>query len=78
MGRRNSILQKHLLHREWPNMRGGGLSFSHVPAISLWDLPLPLFQLVKIAWKPWPGTHFVCLGGKSQVTNLDRSACVCV
>ena len=59
--------------------RGGGLPFPHVPAISLPDPATPLFQLVKNSCMEMMAgdTHFVCLGGKSQVTDLDRSVCVC-
>ena len=60
--------------------RGGELPFPHVPATNLPDPATPLFQLVKNScMEAMAGdTHFVCLGGKSQVTDLDRSACVCV
>ena len=78
----NSILQKSLLPRwVWvKHERGGELPFPHVPATNLPDPATPLFQLVKNSCKEMMAgdTHFVCLGGKSQVTELDRSVCVCL
>ena len=59
--------------------RGGELPFPHVPATNLPDPATPLFQLVKNSCMEMMAgdTHFVRLGGESQVTDLDRSVCVC-